>query len=73
MTGHFFGRIIDGRIIRNRIHWPGGHVADKLVVVSENAMTPDARKYLNLLRGGFKLPIFFQHIDLASHSLGEVE
>lgn len=54
-------------------YWPGGNEADALIVVSENPLTPDARRYLLMLRKRFHLPIFYQHFDLIQGSLGKPE
>lgn len=54
-------------------YWPGGNEAEALVVVSENPFTPDARRYLVMLRERFHLPIFYQYLDLANGSLGNLE
>ena len=54
-------------------YWPGGNEAETLVVVSENPFTPDARRYLVMLRERFHLPIFYQYLDLANGSLGDLE
>jgi len=54
-------------------YWPGGNEAERLVVVSENPMTPDARRYLLTLRKRFHLPIYYQRLDLKSQTLGEPE
>jgi len=54
-------------------YWPGGNEAEALVVVSENPFTPDARRYLVMLRERFHLPIFYQYLDLANGSIGDLE
>lgn len=54
-------------------YWPGGNEADALIVVSENPLTSDARRYLLMLRERFHLPVFYQHFDLVHGSLGEPE
>lgn len=54
-------------------YWPGGNEAGTLIVVSENPLTPDAGRYLLMLRERFHLPIFYQHLDLKQKSLGEPE
>jgi len=54
-------------------YWPGGNEAERLVVVSENPMTPDARRYLLALRKRFHLPIYYQRLDLKSETLVEPE
>jgi hypothetical protein len=51
-------------------YWPGGREAERMVVVSENVLTPDAHRYIKALRSRFKLPIFYQHLDLKSGILG---
>ena len=54
-------------------YWPGGNEAVALIVVSENPLTPDARRYLLMLRERFHLPIFYQHFDLLQKTLGKTE
>lgn len=54
-------------------YWPGGNEAKSLVVVSENLFTPDAKRYLKILRERFNLPIYYQHLDLKAGSLGELQ
>ncbi len=54
-------------------YWPGGNEADTLIIVSENPLTPDARRYLLMLRERFHLPIFYQYFDLLQGSLGKPE
>lgn len=54
-------------------YWPGGNEAETLVIVSENPLTPDARRFLVMLRERFHLPIFYQYIDLTHESLGELQ
>lgn len=50
-------------------YWPEGNNAEKLVVVSENDLTPDAKRYIRLLRRRFRLPLFYRRIDVATASL----
>ena len=54
-------------------YWPGGQEAERLVVVSENPLTPDARRYVEALRKRFSLPIFYQHLNLRSKTLGSLQ
>lgn len=54
-------------------YWPGGNEAQRLVVVSENPMTRDARRFLLLLRKRHSLPIYYQHLDLNAGTLSECE
>ncbi len=54
-------------------YWLGGNEAETLIVISENPLTPDARRYLMMLRERFHLPIYYQHFDLSQKSLGEPE
>lgn len=54
-------------------YWPGGNEAETLVVVSENPFTPDAGRYLVTLRERFHLPVYYQHLDLKTESLGRLE
>lgn len=54
-------------------YWPGGNEAETLVVVSENPLTSDARRYLVMLRERFCLPIFYQQLDLERRNLSKLE
>ncbi|RKX23962.1 MAG: hypothetical protein DRP45_09285 [Candidatus Zixiibacteriota bacterium] len=54
-------------------YWPGGNEAATLVVVSENPMTRDARRYLATLRERFDIPVFYRHLNVTSGILGEQE
>lgn len=54
-------------------YWPGGNEAETLVVVSENPFTPDAGRYLVMLRERFHLPIYYQHFDLKAGKLGKLQ
>jgi hypothetical protein len=54
-------------------YWPGGNEAERLIIVSENPVTPDARRYLKYLRQRFKLPIFYQRLDSKAETLGDFE
>ncbi len=54
-------------------YWPGGNEAERLVVVSENPLTPDARRYIKDLRGRFRLPVFYQQLDTRGGTLGSLE
>lgn len=51
-------------------YWPGGHEAKALVVVSDNPLTPDARRYVSMLRNRFQLPIYYQYLDMERGTLG---
>jgi hypothetical protein len=54
-------------------YWPGGQEAERLVVVSENPLTPDARRYVEAFRKRFNLPIFYRHLNLRSKTLGSLQ
>ncbi len=54
-------------------YWPGGFAAESLVIVSENPLTLDARRYIKSLRTRFKLPIFYQCLDIKRGILGPAE
>ncbi len=54
-------------------YWPGGFEADRMVVVSGNPLTPDARRYIKALRDRFGLPIFYQYLDIPNRALGSPE
>lgn len=52
-------------------YWPGGNVAETMIVVSENYMTQDAKKFLEILRNTFHLPIHHQQLDLQNGLLSD--
>jgi len=52
-------------------YWPGGNIADRLVIVSDNPLTPDAAHYLNVLRTKFNLPVDYQRLDMSTGVLHE--
>jgi hypothetical protein len=52
-------------------YWPGGNVAETLIVVSENCLTQDAKHFLDTLRNTFRLPIYHQQLDLLKGSLSD--
>lgn len=54
-------------------YWPGGHEAEQLVVVSENRLTDDAGSYIKALRQRFGVPVFYQHLDLKTKTLGPLQ
>jgi hypothetical protein len=54
-------------------YWPGGNVAKRLVVVSENPLTQDARRYIGTLRRDFKLPLYYQRLDMKAGELEEMQ
>ncbi len=53
-------------------YWPGGKLAKRLVVVSENHLTQDANHFIMTLRTDFGLPIYYQRIDIATRRLEEL-
>lgn len=54
-------------------YWPGGQVAEKLIIVGEPALDPDSERYLATLAQEFSLPIEYQQFDLASGTLIKVK
>jgi hypothetical protein len=50
-------------------YWPGGNIAEKIIVVSENCMTQDANKFLDTLRNTFHIPVYHQQLDMQNESL----
>lgn len=54
-------------------YWPGGNSCERMIVVSENPITPDAKRYLDTLRNTFHLPVFYQQFDLENKSLGSTQ
>ncbi len=53
-------------------YWPAGREAKSLVIVTENSITSEAQKYLNILRERFGLPVYYQTFDMESETLGEM-
>ena len=49
--------------------WPDAERANKLVIVTENASTEDAVKYLAKLRDRFRLPVYHQRFNLQKGAL----
>lgn len=52
-------------------YWPGGNVADRMIIVSENPLTPDAARYLKTLQTKFSLPVYYQYLDMSTGLLHE--
>jgi len=46
--------------------WPGAQEAEKLVIVGEPHLDPDAQRYLATLRQRFALPIEYQQFELST-------
>lgn len=53
--------------------WPDTERAKKLVIVTENETTEEARKYLTKLRDHFGLPVYHQRFDSQSKVLEDIE
>ena len=54
-------------------YWPGGNTAKRMVVVSENPLTPDAKRYLVTLRSDFNLPVYYRRLDMSTETLEELQ
>jgi hypothetical protein len=54
-------------------YWPGGFEADRMIVVSANPLTLDAQCYVKALRQRFRLPIYYQYLDMRNGVLGPLE
>ncbi len=54
-------------------YWPGGNSCERMIIVSENPITADAKHYLETLRNSFRLPIYYQQLDVTNKSLGKPE
>ncbi len=52
-------------------YYPNNKRAIKLVVISPNKITNDAKTYLNKLRKKFKLPLHYQQFDVEKNELNE--
>ena len=52
-------------------YWHEREYAQRLVIVSEKPVTPEAQLYLEHLRNTFRLPIYYQSFDLESGTLSE--
>jgi hypothetical protein len=50
-------------------HWPDRELATKLVIVSQNNITDQAKKYIRYMRKKFTIPIHYQQYDLDSEEL----
>ena len=81
---HIYYEIKTGPIIRDCLrdaiaqlieysYWPGGKEAAALIIVSENLLTPDAHRYLLMLRKRFHLPIYYQHLNMNRKTIGKPE
>lgn len=53
--------------------WPGGNPCERMIIVSENPITQDAKQYLHALRNSFHLPVFYQQLDATNKTLGKPE
>ncbi len=50
-------------------YFPENNVAEKLIVVSDSAITSDTKNYLNHIRTTFSLPIYYRQFDLEKSEL----
>lgn len=51
--------------------WPGVQNAHQLIIVSQNKVTEDCKRYLFKIRELYGLPIYYQHFDQESNTLSE--
>ncbi|BDQ03428.1 hypothetical protein [Ignavibacterium sp.] len=50
-------------------YYPNRNVASKLIIVSENEITIDTKKYLNKLRKEFSIPVYYQRYNPSNKNL----
>lgn len=53
-------------------YWPNDSRSNRLIIVSEAAVTKDAADYLKNLRDSFGLPLFYSQIDRETGQLGKL-
>lgn len=53
-------------------YWPDRELAKQIIIVSQNEITEQSKKYLAHLRKKFKLPIYYQQFDLETGELAEL-
>ena len=53
-------------------HWPDRNLATKIVIVSQNDITGQAKKYLSHLRNKFTIPVYYQQFDLVGEELKDL-
>jgi len=54
-------------------YFPNKTIASKLILVSQNKLNADNKKYLELLRNKFSIPIYYQQFDTVSSNLKPIE
>lgn len=54
-------------------YWSENNIASKLIIVSQNVITPEAKSYLLKLRKDLKIPVYYQRFNNADESLEENE
>lgn len=54
-------------------YWNNSQKASKLIIISENKITIEAKEYLKFLRENFKIPIFYQQFLYDKNKLGILE
>jgi hypothetical protein len=52
-------------------HWPGGQVAEKLLIIGEPEADEETVRYLTDLHKKFRLPIYYQKLDPKNRLLGK--
>lgn len=53
-------------------YWPDREIAKKLIIISPNKITNQAKKYLEHLRNKFNIPIYYQQFDYENSVLGDL-
>lgn len=53
-------------------YWPDRDIASKLIIVSQNEITEQAKVYLQHLRKKFALPLFYQRFDIKRKVLVDI-
>lgn len=50
-------------------NWPDRELANKYIIVSQNNITDQARKYVSHIRNKFAIPVYYQQFDLINEEL----
>jgi hypothetical protein len=51
--------------------WPGAQEAERLIIIGEAVLDESSKRFLELLRNRFAIPIYYQQFDTAAGSLIE--
>ncbi len=54
-------------------YWPNRDIANKLIIVSQNKITSQARSYMRHLRNKFKIPVYYQQMNLEKNILEDLD